>query len=306
MGLAALTEASGKNANHDFGFAVNPEFLREGTAVADFFQPPFTIVGADDPGVADRLASVYESIDAPILKLDLGTASMVKYACNAFHALKITFANEIGSLCRMLDVDSHKVMDVVCQDDKLNISPAYLKPGFAFGGSCLPKDLRALLDTARRRPLPVPCLKSLLESNELLVRRFVDEVVECGKKKVALLGLAFKEGTDDLRESPLVTVVESLLGKGHQISIFDRNVTVARLIGANKKYIEHEIPHISSMLTESLEAAIRDAEVIIIGNRDQAFREALQEFADDQIVFDLVRLFDNDHPVGGDYRGIAW
>lgn len=305
-GLRALEKASGKKNGLDFGFGVNPEFLREGTAVADFFEPPFTVVGANEAKVAEVISSIYTGIEAPVITLDINTASMVKYTCNAFHALKIAFANEIGSLCRILDVDSHKVMDVVCQDTKLNISRAYLKPGFAFGGSCLPKDLRAILDTARQHALQVPTLGALLDSNDLLVRRFVDEVVQLGKRKIAVLGLAFKEGTDDLRESPLVTVVESLLGKGHSIQIYDRNVSLAKLVGANKKYIEHEIPHISSMLTQDLDGAISDCEVAIIGNRDESFRAALEQHGKHCHVFDLVRLFDNDQPAGASYQGIAW
>jgi len=306
VAIPALEESSGLRAGEDFGFCVNPEFLREGSAVRDFFEPPKTVIGALDERSAAPLRELYRSIEAPTFVTGIPVAAMVKYTDNVFHALKVVFGNEIGSLCRALGLDSHRVMEIVCADEKLNISPAYLMPGFAFGGSCLPKDLRALLDRARMEAVGLPTLSSLLPSNELHVRRFVEEVVAQGKRRVAVLGLAFKAGTDDLRESPIVSVVETLIGKGFEMRIFDRNVSLAAIIGANRAYILNEIPHISTLLCDDLDETVDAAEVVIVANKDEAFERVLRSRGADKVVFDLARQFSPDDPVGAAYHGICW
>lgn len=306
VAIATLEETSRRKSGKDFGFCVNPEFLREGSAVADFFSPPKTVIGADDEKSAQVLVQLYEKIDASIFVTSLPVAAAIKYAANAFHALKVVFGNEIGVLCRSVGIDSHQVMEVFCADTKLNISPVYLKPGFAFGGSCLPKDLRALLDLTRRTNVRLPMLESLLPSNEAHIRRLVDEVLEYGKKRIGVLGLAFKAGTDDLRESPIVNVVEALIGKGYDLRIYDRNVSLAAIVGANRDYILNEIPHISSLLANDPQAVVAHADIVILANADSDFRRLMQEQGQDKIVFDLVRLFSNDEPVGRHYNGICW
>jgi len=301
--IPALESHSGKRAGHDFGVAINPEFLREGTSIHDFNNPPFTLIGADSEDTAAPLGRLYAHLRAPVLTVGIREAEMVKYACNAFHATKVTFANEIGMICQSLGVDSHRVMDVFCQDTKLNLSSYYLKPGFAFGGSCLPKDLRALTHKAKEADLNVPLLNSILTSNHLQIERAVDLVLRTGFKKVGVLGLSFKTKTDDLRESPIVTLVERLIGKGLKLSIYDREVELARLFGANKEFIENEIPHISSLIRKELSEVVEAAEVLIIGKRDEEFR-AIAE-ASNCLIIDLVRLIerreDRDH-----YQGICW
>ena len=304
--IPALEQASGKKVGKDFGFCVNPEFLREGAAVTDFFEPPKTVIGAYDERSAQPVKELYSQVTAPLFVTEIPVAAMIKYVDNAFHALKVVFGNEIGSFCKALGIDSHKVMDVVCADRKLNISPVYLTPGFAFGGSCLPKDLRAVLDRARQTSLHLPMLAGVMESNDLLVRRFVDEVVTFGKRPVGVLGLSFKPGTDDLRESPIVAVIESLIGKGYDLRIFDNNVSLAALTGANKDYILNEIPHISSLLMDDAAAVADFAQIIIIANRDDAFTDILNDAARDKIVLDLVRQFSPEKPCGNPYVGISW
>jgi len=230
---------------------------------------------------------------------------MVKYVCNCFHALKVGFANEIGNICKALGVDSHEVMDIFCQDTKLNLSPYYLKPGFAFGGSCLPKDLRAINYKAKELDTELPVLSAILPSNRLQIERAVDMVLRTGKKRVGVLGFSFKAGTDDLRESPMVTLIETLIGKGLQLAIYDRDVSLARLFGANKEYIEREIPHIAQLMRESVDEVLRDSEVVIIGNKAEEFRRIELGLKENQIVIDLVRLFDKTS-TGGSYQGICW
>jgi GDP-mannose 6-dehydrogenase len=288
--IPALEVYSGKRAGRDFGVAVNPEFLREGTSLHDFDHPPFTLIGADDEDAGGPLSRLYAHIDAPLIRADIKEAEMVKYACNCFHALKVTFANEIGNVCHELKVDSHRVMDIFCQDDKLNLSSYYLKPGFAFGGSCLPKDLRALLHKAKEVDVKLPVMEAVLASNRQQVEMATDMILRTGRRRVAVLGLSFKTGTDDLRESPMATLIETLIGKGLQLSIYDREVELARLHGANKEFIERGIPHIASLLCPSLQETVSDAEVVVIGKKDKEFDALPHLLRDEQVVIDLVRL----------------
>jgi len=301
--IPALEVYSGKRAGRDFGVAINPEFLREGSSIYDFDNPPFTLIGADDEDAAAPLAKLYAHLSAPVLKVGVKDAEMVKYACNSFHALKVTFANEIGMICKSLGVDSYRVMEVFCRDTKLNLSPYYLKPGFAFGGSCLPKDLRALTHRAKEEDVSVPMLDSILVSNQRQIERAVEMVLRTGRKKVGVLGLSFKPNTDDLRESPMVTLVERLIGKGLKLAIYDREVELARLFGANMEFIENEIPHISSLMRKELGGVIDDSEVIVIGKRDEEFRSLAG--ASGRYVIDLVRLIEREETKES-YQGICW
>lgn len=301
-----LEQASGRKAGADFGVCSNPEFLRESSAVADFYQPAFTLIGQWDERSGEQVAAIYKNIDAPIIRTDVPTAEMLKYVSNTFHALKITFANEIGNFCKKVGVDSHEVMRIFCQDTKLNISPAYLKPGYAFGGSCLPKDLRALLHRARQEDLDLPVLQSVPRSNELQARLGVEAVLRTGKKRVGILGLSFKAGTDDLRESPLVSLAETLLGKGFDLKIYDRNVSLARLTGANKQYIEKVIPHISSLLCASLDEVVAESDVLVIGNRLPEVTELLHHTNGQHIIIDLVRVGEREIESKENYQGISW
>jgi GDP-mannose 6-dehydrogenase len=301
-----LEAASGRAAGRDFGVVFNPEFLREGTAVADFHQPPFTLIGQYDERGAALAAELYRRLEAPLLTVPLKVAEMVKYANNAFHAVKVVFANEIGAICKQQGIDSHQVMDIFCRDEKLNLSSYYLRPGFAFGGSCLPKDLRALLYHAHRLDVSAPLLESLLPSNALQVRRAVDLVRQTGRKRVGALGFSFKAGTDDLRESPMVELIETLVGKGFQVRVYDRNVSLARLHGANKAYIEREIPHIASLMCERLDDVLAQSDVIVVGNRAPEFSEVLGRLRPDQVVIDLVRITNDGARLNGQYQAIGW
>lgn len=304
--IPVLEKASGRRARRDFGVAFNPEFLREGTAVHDFYNPPFTLVGATDPRGAEIAAEAYQKIDAPLLVVPVKVAEMVKYANNAFHALKVTFANEIGNVCKEQGIDSHQVMDIFCMDEKLNLSAYYLKPGFAFGGSCLPKDLRALLYQGRHLDLSLPVLESILPSNELQVKRGFDLIDKTGKKKIGVLGFSFKAGTDDLRESPLVELIETLIGKGYDVRVYDKNVSLARLHGANRAYIEREIPHIATLMCSSMEEVLEKSEVIVIGNKAPEFSQVPERVNDGQIVLDLVRIQQDVSHLNHQYEGICW
>lgn len=305
LALQALEKASGLEAHTDFGIAMNPEFLREGSSIKDFYDPPFTVVGAADAVTAQSVADLYAGLDAPVHVVAIKVAEMIKYACNSFHGLKVGFANEIGNICKALGVDSHEVMRIFCEDTKLNISPYYLKPGFAFGGSCLPKDLRAVTYRARQLDVPTPILEATLHSNELQVRRAFDMVQAAGSRRIGVLGLAFKAGTDDLRESPMVTLIERLIGKGGQVAIYDREVSSARLIGSNKEYLEREIPHVWSLMKQSIEDVIAQSDTIVIGNGSPEFRSVHQQLRNEQIVIDLVRAF-GDRQSDGKYQGICW
>jgi len=306
--IPMLERSSGRQAGHDFGVSYNPEFLREGSAVCDFHHPPFTLIGRFDGRGAEIAAELYAGVDAPLLIAPLRVAEMVKYANNAFHALKVTFANEIGNICKEQGIDSHQVMDIFCMDEKLNLSSYYLKPGFAFGGSCLPKDLRALLYHAQRLDLRLPVMESILPSNELQIRRGFELIKQIGRKKIGVLGFSFKAGTDDLRESPLVELIETLIGKGYQVKIYDRNVSLARLQGANRAYIEREIPHVATLMCNSIGEILAESEVIVIGNKVPEFASVLQQLSQDQVLIDLVRLngdLDSLH-TSAQYEGICW
>jgi len=303
--VPTLEECSGKKAGRDFGVCINPEFLREGTSLKDFYSPPFTLIGADEAQVAQTVSGLYAKIDAPLYTISVRAAEMVKYTCNCFHALKVSFANEVGNICKELDIDSHEVMNVFCQDTKLNLSPYYLKPGFAFGGSCLPKDLRAITYKAKELDVDVPVLAAVLQSNRRQIEHALEMVLATGKKRIGVLGFSFKAGTDDLRESPMVTLIESLIGKGMQLAIYDRDVSLARLFGANKEYIEREIPHISQLMRDSILEVLDASDVLIIGNKAEEFREIEMSLREGQTVIDLVRLFEN-RTSDGSYQGICW
>lgn len=304
--IPMLEAESGRQVGENLGVCINPEFLREGTAVRDYYHPPFTLVGSSDPKSSEHVIKIYEAIDAPVFQTTLRAAEMVKYVSNAFHALKVSFANEIGIMCKMLGIDSHEVMDIVVQDKVLNISPKYLKPGFAFGGSCLPKDVRALVHRAKSLDLELPVLAGILPSNQLHIEHAFQMIQRENSKKIGVLGLSFKPGTDDLRESPLVSLVEKLIGKGYQLRIYDKNVSLARILGANKRYIEHVIPHISSLLVTDLDEIIDFSEIIVLGNNSEEFRPVLRQLKPEQKVIDLVGLRADAAKLNGNYQGICW
>ncbi|MCI0591394.1 MAG: nucleotide sugar dehydrogenase [Gammaproteobacteria bacterium] len=289
--LPAIVEASGKQAGKDFGIAYHPEFLREGSAIADFRNPPRTVIGAIDQRSGDLLASLYAGLAAPLVRCDLRTAELVKYSDNVFHALKVAFGNEIGAICRLTGVNSHQLMEIFCLDTKLNLSSTYLKPGFAFGGSCLPKDLRALTHLARKLDLQVPVLEATLASNTEHKRRAFALVTSQGKKKIGLLGLSFKDGTDDLRESPTVELVEQLIGKGYSVCIHDRYVALAKLTGANKAYIAQEIPHIASLLVPDIPDLLSASDVVVVTRRSPEYADVVNQLRPDQTMVDLVRHY---------------
>jgi len=290
MIIPTLEAASGKKAGVDFGVAVNPEFMRESESVYDFYNPPKTVIGALKAADADAVAELFEDLPAPLIKTSIEAAEMVKYVDNTFHALKVVFANEIGRICEALGVDPHVVMDIFCLDTKLNISPYYLKPGFAFGGSCLPKDVRALTHKSRRLDVDTPVLNAILPSNRNQIAVGVQRIVSLHRKKIGILGLSFKAGTDDIRESPMVELTESLIGKGYDVRIYDQNISLARLCGGNKEYIEQKIPHIARLMVASVEELVSHAEVIVIGNKAPEFKDVVNGLGLGQDVVDLVGL----------------
>ena len=300
-----IEDTSGKKHIEEFGVASNPEFLREGTAVYDFWHPPYTIFGTVSPKSEEHLKELYKNIDAAVYALKPEESEMIKYTNNNFHALKITFANEIGNVCKELGVDGHVVMDIVSKDTKLNLSPYYMKPGFAFGGSCLPKDVRGLNYRAKVLDLKTPLLNSLLESNDYQVQRGMQLIAQTGKKRVGFLGFAFKAGTDDMRESPMVTLIEMLIGKGYQLSLYDANVLLSKLMGKNKDYLIAHIPHITRLLRASVEQVIEESEVIVIGNKSEEFKEIFRLASPEQTIIDLVRI-DKTKTSEGNYVGICW
>jgi GDP-mannose 6-dehydrogenase len=303
--IPVLEEYSGKEAGVDFGVCNNPEFLREGSAVKDYNAPPKTVFGESDRTSGDLLAALYAKLDAPLIRTDIETAEMVKYVDNSWHALKIGFANEIGNLCKSFSIDAHEVMKIFCQDKKLNISPAYLLPGFAFGGSCLPKDLRALAYQAKTHDLDLPIMTAILPSNELQVARGLQMITANGNKRVGILGFSFKAGTDDLRESPMIEIIERLIGKGYDLRIFDKNVNLASLVGANKDFILNRIPHISRLMVNGIDAVLSHAQTVVIGNKDTDFMRVPERLHADQRLVDFVRITER-RSENGKYDGICW
>lgn len=286
--IPLLESTSGKVAGKEFGVCINPEFLRESTAIKDFHAPPFTLIGEFDKRSGDTLAQVYTDLTASVYRVEPDAAAMVKYASNAYHAVKVAFANELGTMCKNLDIDSHKVMEIFRQDKNLNISSAYLRPGFAFGGSCLPKDVRALLYTAKHRDINMPLISSILASNDAHIQRAVEFLATLDKRRVTLLGLSFKPGTDDLRESPLVRLAETLIGKGYELSIYDEDVALSSVFGRNREYIEQVLPHINKLMRTDLEELINDSEVLIVGKRFERLGKIRSQLCPTQIVIDLV------------------
>jgi GDP-mannose 6-dehydrogenase len=302
--IPALRRTAGGAAG--LRIANNPEFLRESTAVYDYDNPPKTVVGSDDPAVAADILGLYAGLPGPKIAARLETAEMVKYADNVWHATKVAFANEIGNIAKAVGVDSWEVMDIFCQDTKLNISPYYLRPGFAFGGSCLPKDVRALTFKGRDLDLDLPLMNALLPTNARQVERALEIVEAKGVRDIAFLGISFKAETDDLRESPQVALVERLIGKGYNLRIYDRNVHLARLMGANRAYIEGVIPHIADILSDDLAAVLDHGALVIIGNPAPEFRGLAPRLRPEQSVLDLVRIPGLSDALGARYDGINW
>ena len=305
--IPILEEVSGKRAGNDFAVFYNPEFIREGTALVDFFNPPFTVLGAACECHLAPLRDLYEGIPGPMHETSFAASEMVKYACNAFHAVKVGFANELGTLCKTIGVDTEKVTEMFMSDTRLNISPAYLSPGFAFGGSCLPKDLRALTYRAKELDLHLPLLQGILPSNDCHIERAVEAVLRVGCRRVGVLGLSFKAGTDDLRESPVVQLIKRLIGEGLQIRVWDPDVSLGRLVGSNRRYIEEVIPHIGSLLDPDLGEVVRFAETILIGNKSVSADALSRLLRPEQSVLDLVHLDSARRPAGSfRYEGICW
>ena len=304
--IPELERHSGKKAGRDFGVCMNPEFLREGSALSDYYNPGHCVIGVADEKTITIVTEIYRSIDAQLFVVSIRTAEMVKYVSNAFHALKIAFANEVGVLSKYQGVDGRQVREIVCSDSRLNISPAYLKPGFAFGGSCLTKDVRALAHRARMLDLECQLLNSIIPSNEHHIDLSIEMVERTGKKRVGILGLSFKAGTDDLRESPAVRLAETLFGKGYEIAIFDENVDISRLVGANRTFIDRELPHIASLMCASIEETVRRSEVVVVTNWSKAFRRAVSLMNADQVLIDLVGVVKRETDVCVPYEGSGW
>jgi GDP-mannose 6-dehydrogenase len=301
-----IEKASGKKDGVDFHLCFQPEFLREGSSIRDYDRPPYTVVGANHPYPAERLRALFGHLPCKFIETSVRSAEMMKYCCNNFHALKITFANEVARLCDALDVDPFAVMDLVCQDTQLNISRAYLKPGFAFGGSCLPKDLRATNYLAKMHDVELPMLSAILPSNQQHLSLALHKILESGMRRIGFIGLAFKTGTDDLRESPLVTLAEQLIGKGLQLAIYDPEVRLAQLLGANRRYIEKHMPHIGQLIRSDIEAVIAESELIVVGLSGADVSAALARHARvDQLVLDLVDLPDRS-AFAGRVEGLCW
>lgn len=304
--FAAIIEASsGKTHGVDFAMVSNPEFLREGTAVKDYYNPPITLIGSHFPEAAQKLASVYDKLPGEVVITDVKVAEIMKYVNNTYHALKISFANEVGNICSALQIDSHMVMDIFCKDKDLNISNYYFKPGFAYGGSCLPKDLKGLQTLAHDLYIKAPVIESIDKTNDIQIQRAVDMIISQNKKKLGFLGLSFKAGTDDLRNSPAVTVIEILLGKGYEISIYDKNVQMSRLTGTNKEYIDAHIPHLSKLLVDDIHTILDNFEVIIVNNKEKEYADTLAQWIGTATIIDMVRIDERVRlkPV---YKGINW
>lgn len=306
MLIPLLEENSNKKAGKDFGVVFNPEFLREGSSIKDFYHPPKIVYGGTDDESIRLLAEIYSEIDAPSIRTSLKCSEMVKYADNIFHALKIAFSNEIGRLCGSLGIDSHEVMNIFVEDRKLNISPAYLKPGFAFGGSCLPKDIRAFLYRCKSLDLDVPVISAIMKSNQQQIDMAVNMIRRSKNKKIGVLGLSFKPGTDDLRESPIVTLIETLIGKGYDVKVHDENVSLANLIGTNREYIYSTIPHIANLLTGDLKEVLGHAEILVIGHDHPDYKALKGDLEPYELVLDLARVWDEYEDLGSNYAGICW
>src|SRR5215472_530228 len=303
--IPLLEDKSTKKAGRDFGVCMNPEFMRETTAVDDFHNPPFTIIGQRDQRSGDAVENLYKMIKAPLERTSIAEAEMVKYACNAFHATKVCFGNEIGNLCKSMGVDSHRVMGIFCKDTRLNLSPYYLKPGFAFGGSCLPKDLRAIVYQAKRNDVEVPLLSSLILSNEKQIQHAYRLIKNSGRRHIGVLGLSFKAGTDDVRESPIVILIEMLIGKGYTVTIYDEEVSLAKLYGANKRYLDETIPHVTSLMESSVSKVLDKSDLIIVSKKTDHFKREIEALDKDIFVVDLVRIF-GDYKGRPHYEGICW
>lgn len=299
-----IAEISGKKRNEAFTIVSNPEFLREGTSVHDYLNPPLTLVGSDNETAIDKFRELYKDINAEFISTEIKVAEIMKYVNNTYHALKIVFGNEVGNICKKLDIDSHKVMEIFCKDKQLNISSYYFKPGFAYGGSCLPKDSKALRTLARDLYIDVPVINSINDSNEIQKKNAVNTVLSKGKRKIGILGLSFKAGTDDLRCSPIVDVVETLLGKGYQISIYDKNVKISELTGTNKDFIMNKIPHLQHFVTDDLKSVIEKSDVLVVTNKEREFADILQKYPN-KIIIDLVRAW-KEVDYNGIYEGLSW
>ncbi|MEE9355072.1 MAG: nucleotide sugar dehydrogenase [Methylococcaceae bacterium] len=301
-----IEEKSGKKDGVDFDLCFQPEFLREGSSIKDYDKPPFTVIGSNSDRASAKVRDLFGHLPCEFHVCSIKTAEMLKFCCNDFHALKITFANEVGRLSQSLGVDPHEVMGLICKDTQLNISSVYLKPGFSFGGSCLPKDLRATVHMAKMRDVEIPMLAGILESNKIHTEHAINEVLETGKRNVGIIGLSFKSGTDDLRESPMVTITEQFIGKGVELAIYDPEVNLSRLLGANKRYINESIPHIGEVMVDDCEELIRNCEVLVVGLNDKALVDLIHRTVrPEQIVLDLVNIPEHE-TLDCDYRGICW
>jgi GDP-mannose 6-dehydrogenase len=304
--IPTLEYYSDKLEGKDFSVCINPEFMKEGSAVYDYYHPPKNVVGTSEQLIKDILSELnYCCTNMPTTFITIEEAEILKYANNIWHALKVGFANEIGNVCKSLKIDSHLVMDVFCKDLTLNLSPYYLKPGFAFGGSCLPKDLRAFLYESKRLNLNLPIINSVLPSNRLQIDKAINMIIEQGNKRIGILGFSFKANTDDLRESPVVELIERLIGKGYELALFDKNISEAKLQGANRDYILNHIPHISQLMVNSIDELLTNSQTIVIGNKASEFECIFDKLRDDQIIVDLVRIR-NEPPASKQYTGICW
>lgn len=301
-----IESASGKREGQDFHVVANPEFMREGSAIRDFYEPPFVVIGERHSGAGDSLAELYRCVNAPQVRITIRAAEAIKFACNAFHAMKITFANEIGQFCKVHGIDSHEVMDIVCRDTKLNISKTYLKPGLAYGGSCLPKDLRALVVRAREQDVELPMLDAIARSNLNQIQRTIEFITELGHRDIGILGLSFKVGTDDLRESPIVIMAETLLGKGFNLSIHDSEVELTRLTGANKRFLEDKLPHINSLLAAALKDVIAKSKTLVVCKDAPEYRELAKLISSNHHVVDLVAALKGADLSATQYHGLYW